>query len=176
MKSLIASREVGVFFLICMFGWFCLSHSLIAQEKLNRLVKEREILHKEWQESESQKSGIFGNRTKKDMITTHEWLSRIIEKDNQIMAELQLLKDVETATISHEKEDYKYIAQKQQNDIDILKRVLSEKEQELEKAKADLLTNERAAFLLFLTTLLAGFLYVKAKRKTKGQQVPTRSL
>lgn len=151
--------------------WIFLSHAVSAQEKLSKLVEEREKLHREWQESESQKSGIFGNRTKKDMIATQEWMSRIIQKDNQIMAELEMLKDIETTTISHEKEDYKFIAQKQQNDIGILKRALAEKELEVEKAKADGLTNEWAAFLLFLTTLLFGYLYFNAKRKTKKQPV-----
>jgi len=155
---------VGLLF----YGMF-LSVTATAQEKLTRLVEEREKLHREWQESESQKSGIFGNRTKKDMIATQEWMSRIIQKDNQIMAELEMLKDIETTTISHEKEDYKFIAQKQQNDIGILKRALAEKELEVEKAKADGLTNEWAAFLLFLTTLIFGYLYFNGKRKTKQQ-------
>ncbi|EPR66077.1 hypothetical protein ADICYQ_4775 [Cyclobacterium qasimii M12-11B] len=35
------------------------------QERLKKLIGERERLHLEWQESESRKSGIFGNRTKK---------------------------------------------------------------------------------------------------------------
>ncbi|WP_245189594.1 Clp protease ClpB [Lunatimonas salinarum] len=142
-----------------------------AQEKLKKLVEEREILHREWQESESQKTGIFGNRTKRDLIATQEWMSRIIQKDNQIMAELEMLKDIETTTISHEKEDYKFIAQKQQNDIGILKRALAEKELEVEKAKADGLTNEWAAFLLFLTTLVFGYLYFKARKIHNDQPV-----
>lgn len=136
-----------------------------AQEKLNKLVLERQQLHQQWQQSETKKSGIFGNRTKKDMVATNDWMSRIILKDNQIIEELELLKNIETTEISHEKEDYKFIAQKQQGDIGILKRSLEAKETELKEAKSKSRTNEWAAFLLFLTTSTLGYLYFTSKRK-----------
>lgn len=136
-----------------------------AQEKLNKLVLERQQLHQQWQQSETKKSGIFGNRTKKDMVATNDWMSRIILKDNQIIEELELLKNIETTEISHEKEDYKFIAQKQQGDIGILKRSLEAKETELKEAKSKARTNEWAAFLLFLSTSTLGYLYFTGKRK-----------
>jgi hypothetical protein len=138
-----------------------------AQEKLNKLVLERQQLHQQWQQSETKKSGIFGNRTKKDMVATNEWMSRIIQKDNQIMEELEMLKEIETTEISHEKEDYKFIAQKQQGDIGILKRTLESKELELKEAKSKYRTNEWAAFIFFLSTVCLGYLYFTGKRKNK---------
>ncbi|WP_232835070.1 Clp protease ClpB [Pleomorphovibrio marinus] len=155
---------VPLFLLLIMVGMPTFSHG---QEKLNRLVEEREQLHRSWQASEEQKSGIFGNRTKKDMITTNEWMERIIKKDNQIMAELEMLKNIETAEISNEKEDYKYIAQKQQHDIDVLKRSLANKEQVIAEIKASKRSYEWAVFLLSLAVLAMGILHYRKVRKSR---------
>lgn len=145
--------------------FFCLSLPLCSfgQEKLNKLLKEREILHQQWRDSESQKSGLFGNRTKKDMIATNEWLERILRKDNQIIEELEMLKKIETTEIGFEKEDYKFIAQKQEQDIGKLKRALAEKDKEILQEKSSQRTYEWASFILFLTTVIFGYLYYKAR-------------
>lgn len=154
-------RWLLVFFLILLF----LPRYGFTQEKLNKLVTERQQLHQQWQQSEQKKSGLFGNRTKKDMIGTNDWMARIIQKDNQIIEELEMLNKIETTEISHEREDYKFIAQKQQGDINILKRSIATKEQELEDAKKKHRTTEWAAFILFLSTVGLGFLYVNTRRK-----------
>lgn len=154
-------RGTFLFFIVLLFFF----QYATAQEKLNKLVLERQQLHQQWQQSESKKSGIFGNRTKKDMVATNEWMSRIIQKDNQIMEELEMLKKIETTEISHEKEDYKFIAQKQQGDIGILKRSLESKELELKEAKTKYRTNEWAAFILFVSTVTLGYLYFTGSRK-----------
>src|SRR5690554_5347089 len=119
--------------------FFCLLLPLwaIGQEKLNKLVSERQLLHQQWREAEDRKSGIFGNRTKKDMIATNEWLERIVQKDNQIMAELEMLKNIETTEISYEKDDYKFIAQKQEQDIGKLKRALADMEERVGEEKSN---------------------------------------
>ncbi len=146
-----------------------LPFSSFAQEKLNKLVEEREKLHRSWQASEEQKSGIFGNRTKKDMITTNEWMERIIKKDNQIMAELEMLKNIETAEISHEKEDYKYIAQKQQHDINALKRSLMGKDEEIAAIKASKRGYEWAVFWLGLAVVALSVVHYRKVKQNRGE-------
>jgi len=136
----------------------------VAQEKLNKLLRERETLHQEWQASESKKSGLFGSRNKKDMRATNEWMDRIIRKDNQIMQELEMLKDIQTTEISYEKDDYKYVAQKAEADIVKLKRALSEKDDAIRKAKDEKRSYEWTTLLFFLSTLVLGFLYYRKKR------------
>jgi len=138
--------------------------ALFGQEKLNKLVTERQKLHQQWQQSESQKSGIFGNRTKKDMIATHEWMERIIQKDNQIMEELEMLKEIETAEIGFEKDDYKFIAQKQEQDIGKLKQALADKDEEIAEEKSNKRTYEWMTFIFFLTSVTLAILYYKARK------------
>ncbi len=145
--------------------FFCLllPLTILGQEKLNKLVTERQSLHQQWRDSESRKSGIFGNRTKKDMIATNEWLERIVQKDNQIIEELEMLKKIETTEIGFEKDDYKFIAQKQEQDIGKLKRALAEKDKEIAAQKSNKRTYEWTTFIFFLTTTTLGYLYYKVR-------------
>lgn len=146
-KSSMNNRTV--YFLGLVVWLMTLPYLAVAQEKLNRMLRERESLHQEWQASESKKSGLFGNRTKKDMEATNEWMGRIIQKDNQIMEELEMLKDIQTTEISYEKEDYKYIAQKAEEDIVKLKRALQEKGNDILQEKENKRTYEWTTLVFF---------------------------
>ncbi len=132
--------------------------------KLERMVQERDQLHSEWKTSESKKSGVFGNRTKKDMIETNEWLERILSKDNQIMNELRMAGSIETTTISQEKDDYKSITLKLERDVQALKRALAEKDKEIESRQNDRRTIEWASAIFFLSTVLLGYWVYRLKR------------
>jgi hypothetical protein len=135
-----------------------------SQAKLENLLAERDKMHREWKAAESKKSGIFGNRTKKDMIETHDWMARIIQKDNQIMEELKMLSEIEKTEITYEKNDYKFISQKQEREIAILKRALAEKDQVVEEKKSDKRTYEWTTLIFFLSTLAFGYLYFKRRK------------
>lgn len=138
----------------------------MGQAKLEKLISEREIRINQWNDSEDQKSGIFGNRTKKDMIETNSWLQRIINKDNQIMEELKLLSSIESAELGQEKEDYKSIAFRCEEQVQILKRVISEKELEIDAAKQEKRPLEWASLILFLTSLAIGLWLYRVKKAT----------
>lgn len=146
-------------FLLC----FLIPALAFSQQKLEKLVGERKQLHEQWKASESKKSGIFGHRTKKDMIETNNWLERIVQKDNQIIDELELLKNIETTEIKYENEDYKFIAQKQEQDIGKLKRALIEKDEQIEAEKSNKRTYEWTTLIFFITNIILGYLFYKSK-------------
>lgn len=135
------------------------------QAKLEKLLEERDRMHREWKSSESKKSGIFGNRTKKDMIETNEWMQRIIHKDNQIMDELQMLSEIEKTEITYEKNDYKFISQKQEREIGVLKRALQEKDETIKDKASNKRAYEWTTFIFFLSTVLLGYLHWKKRKK-----------
>lgn len=147
---------------------FCLAFLVVsesfAQEKLKKLVDERDALHQAWKASEAKKTGIFGNRTKKDMVETHGWMERIIDKDNLIMEELKLLRDIEKTEITYEKNDYKFISQKQEREIATLKKVLAEKDLEMQERQKSTRTYEWTTLIFFVSTLLLGFAYSRKRR------------
>ncbi|GHB29970.1 hypothetical protein GCM10008106_08530 [Mongoliitalea lutea] len=127
-------------------------------------MKERERMHEEWKVSESKKTGIFGNRTKKDMIETHEWMARIIQKDNQIMEELKLLNEIEKTEITYEKNDYKFIVQKQEREIAILKRALEAKDENTNKSTTSI-GEILWKFLIIFSFIAIGYLVYVRKVK-----------
>lgn len=151
-----------IILLVCLA--FLLVSESFAQEKLKKLVEERESLHQAWKVSESKKTGIFGNRTKKDMVETHGWMERIIDKDNLIMEELKLLRDIEKTEITYEKNDYKFISQKQEREIATLKKALAEKDLEMQEKQKSTRTYEWTTLIFFVSTLLLGFAYSRKRR------------
>lgn len=132
--------------------------------KLERMVQERDQLHAEWRTSESKKSGIFGNRTKKDMIETNEWLERIVAKDNQIMDELRMIGSIETTVISQEKDDYKSITLKLEQDVQALKRAVAERDKEIDNKLLERRSFEWATLIFFLSTLGLGYWVYRLKK------------
>ncbi|WP_291784285.1 Clp protease ClpB [Cecembia sp.] len=151
--------------LICLLVCFPLYG--MAQAKLENLLSERDRMHREWKASESKKSGIFGNRTKKDMIETNAWMERIIQKDNQVMDELRMLNEIQTTEITYEKNDYKFISQKQEREIAILKRALAEKDLSVEEKKSDKRTYEWTTLIFFLSTMTFAYLFYRQKKTVK---------
>ncbi|WP_339867882.1 Clp protease ClpB [uncultured Algoriphagus sp.] len=136
------------------------------QAKLEKMVQDRDALTQQWKESESKKSGIFGNRTKKDMIETNDWLERIIAKDNLIMDELRMIGDIETTTATQTGEDYKAIAFKQEKDVQALKRAVAEREKSIEKMLSARRTFEWTTTIFFMSTLGLGYwVYISKKRR-----------
>ncbi|REG84686.1 Clp protease ClpB [Algoriphagus antarcticus] len=131
------------------------------QAKLEKMVQDRDALTQQWKDSESKKSGIFGNRTKKDMIETNEWLERIVQKDNLIMDELRMIGDIETTTATQTGEDYKAIAFKQERDVQALKRAVAERDNQIEEKLAQRRTFEWISLILFLITLGLGIVVYK---------------
>lgn len=132
--------------------------------KLERMVQERDQLHGQWRSSESKKSGIFGNRTKKDMVETNEWLERIVTKDNQIMDELRMIGSIETTVISQEKDDYKSITLKLEQDVQALKRAVAERDKQIEEKLSERRTFEWTTLIFFLSTAGLGLWIYKMKK------------
>jgi hypothetical protein len=153
---------------IILLVWLILPSISFGQAKLEKLVGEMDRMHAEWKASESKKSGIFGKRTKKDMIETHEWMSRIIQKDNQIMDELRLLGEIEKTEITYEKNDYKFISQKQEREIALLKRALQEKDELTQVKIADKRAYEWTTLIFFLGTVTFAYLFYKQKKILKA--------
>ena len=154
------------FYVLSLFLFVALSYSGFAQAKLEKLINEREQLIAQWNDSESKKSGLLGNRTKKDMIETNDWLKRILSKDNQIMEELELLSSIESAELGQAKDDYKSIAFRCEEQVQILKRVISEKELDIDSAKQEKRPLEWASLILFLTSLALGLWLYRVKKAT----------
>lgn len=139
------------------FSFFNLQVSEAGDAKLQLMIQERDQLQAQWKESESKKSGIFGNRTKRDMLGTNEWLERILAKDNQIMDELRMIGSIESSVLDQEKDDYQAIAFRLENQLQALKRAVAKKDLEIQSKLSERRTFEWISLILFLTCLGLGF-------------------
>ncbi|MEA5458356.1 hypothetical protein VB796_04870 [Arcicella sp. LKC2W] len=96
------------------------ANTLFAQEEINKLTLERETLYRQYKETESLSTGLFGNRSKDDLQTTIDALNEIIKKDNEILDELK-----------HIQEDSKIEFTNKYNDLIHQNNELSDKNREL---------------------------------------------
>lgn len=151
-----------------LFFFFISSSMAFAQAKLEMMVQERDQLHAQWKASENKKTGVFGNRTKKDMVETNQWLERIVVKDNLIIDELRLSGAIENTTISQEKEDYKSITLKLEQDVQALKRAVADRDKQIEEKAAERRTFEWVSLILFWVCLGLGYWAYKQRDKIKN--------
>lgn len=151
-----------------LFFFFISSSMAFAQAKLEMMVQERDQLHAQWKASENKKTGIFGNRTKKDMVETNQWLERIVVKDNLIIDELRLSGAIENTSISQEKEDYKSITLKLEQDVQALKRAVADRDKQIEEKVRERRTFEWVSLILFWICLGLGYWAYKQRAKIKN--------
>jgi len=150
--------------IVLLFSFFSFQVPEAGEAKLQLMIQDRDQLQAQWKESEAKKSGIFGNRTKKDMIETNEWLERILAKDNQIMDELRMIGSIESSVLGQEKEDYKTISFRLENQVQALKRGLAEKDLEISEKLSERRTFEWASFILFIACLTMGIWIYRLKK------------
>lgn len=152
---------LGIFLLLLNF--YPPQISEVGQAKLQKMVEDRDALTQEWKDSESKKSGIFGNRTKKDMTETNIWLERILKKDNLIMDELRMINSIGSTTAVQTGDSYKAIALKQEQDIQKLQRRIKVMESEQSKNASDDRTFQWISFLLAISLATLGYIYYKLR-------------
>jgi tRNA U34 5-carboxymethylaminomethyl modifying enzyme MnmG/GidA len=155
---------LGIFLVLLNFSPLQLTE--VGQAKLQRMVEERDVLTQEWKESESKKSGIFGNRTKKDMIETNNWFERILKKDNLIMDELRMINSIGSTAAVQTGDSYKAIALKQEQDIQKLQRKIDNMESAGAKNVSENRTFQWISFLLSICLVTIGYYYYKLRFKS----------
>ena len=100
--------------LLIILLFFSVQASVFGQTKEERkelmmIVEERQKLFDLYSETVAKKSGIFGNKTKNDLRTTHEKLKDIIALDNKILNRLKQMlsyRNFEKQTMSYDMSQY----------------------------------------------------------------------
>lgn len=99
------------------------------------------------------------------MIETNGWLERILAKDNQIMDELRMIGSIETTVIGQEKEDYKTISFRLENQVQALKRAVAERDEQIKEKLTERRTFEWTTFILFVISISLGIYIYRQRRK-----------
>ncbi|MFT4033202.1 MAG: hypothetical protein QM669_12335 [Siphonobacter sp.] len=72
---------------------------------LNLRMNQRELLYKEWAENQKERNAFFGGQSKNDLRAIIETLTKIVQKDNEIIAEVNRLKQFEVTELKRRQTD-----------------------------------------------------------------------
>ena len=100
--------------------------------ELQRLLKERKDHFQEYSQAADQRSGIFGNKTKRDLEQSREILFNIVKTDNHILEELDRAisnRGMAKADYSFEETSYKQTIEQLSQATDTLNKQLEAQKQ-----------------------------------------------
>jgi hypothetical protein len=103
--------------LVFILLFFSAKADLMEKERLKELLNERKEKFQSYFSSIDKRSGIFGNKTKKDILQSNEVLVAIVKTDNNIISVLNRALDYK----SFEKTSFSYDKLEQDKQIDDLK-------------------------------------------------------
>lgn len=72
---------------------------------LTVLIGQRAKLYRAWSANQAERNALFGGQSKKDLRRIITTLEQILDKDNQILAELSRLKEQETTELRRKNSD-----------------------------------------------------------------------
>ena len=101
------TRTITFIILLCSFPVFCFAqkNNLKDRKDLQNLLQERKTKFDSYTSSLEKRSGIFGNKTKKDILASNEVLINIVETDNLIISTLYRVVDLRNLETSNTKFD-----------------------------------------------------------------------
>lgn len=141
------------------------------RNKINDLLKDRSSKFSQYDNSLTQRSGIFGLKTKKDMQASNDILTQIVLTDNNIFDELKVLLDYK----DFEKKEVEHRAETVEGRIERFQSTITRLQQENDRLKAEIETRKKRAdgltsYLIFAILALTGSLIyafrLKKLRKT----------
>lgn len=140
------------------------------RNELLKLVEVRQELFDRYSASLKKKSGIFGQKTKNDLRTTHDKLKNIVEVDNKIMTRLRQLLDYtkfEKQTMSYDVNQYSEQLRNFERNQDTLVKQLAQLEKENTLLNKSVSKTGRWIYFLmgFLLAMVLAYIYRKRVRQ-----------
>lgn len=141
--------------------------------KINQLLKERSDRFGKYDESLTQRSGIFGWQTKKDIKNSNEILREVVLTDNNIFKELKVLMDYKDLQNQQKVELAGNAEQRVENYMRSIKK-LQDQNVKLRTAAAKIEKGKNlyVYIIIFLILIIAGGLYFFNKKiKSYGKSL-----
>ncbi|SIN96107.1 hypothetical protein SAMN05444394_2537 [Algoriphagus halophilus] len=147
-----------------LFFWvFLLPFQIIAQVPVENLLKERQYLLYQLQETKRNTASMMELALESRPSSEGRLAMQIIEKDNAIIQKLQLSDRIDHSSILSENEQYKTITLSQEQDIQKLKNALTQKGYEVNASRLGKRKFELATLIFFIGTITFGWLFVRDK-------------
>jgi hypothetical protein len=141
------------------------------KEKLKQLINERKEKFDTYFSSIEKRSGIFGNKTKKDLLQSNKVLVEIVKTDNNIISVLNRaldFKSFEKTNFNYDKlEQDRKIQELSINNDRLLIELKSAKEKEMDMNGSNILLKITALIEFFLLAFIFYSNYKRRKLKTQ---------
>ncbi len=149
------------FFLVYLFSFQSIAQSTnVEREQLIKLLEERRTKFDAYAVAAEKHSGIFGNKTKKDMQKSNEVLTEIVETDNRIISVLNRTVDFK----NFEKTNLNYNVQENSDRISNLLHSVDTLQKQLLKIKTDKTVldkkNDRFRYFTLIAAALVSVLFI----------------
>jgi len=132
--------------------------------KVNALLQERSTKFGQYDESLTQRSGIFGWQTKKDIKNSNEILRQVVLTDNNIFKELKILMDYKDL----QNQQKVAVADHSQERIEAYMHTIKKLQDQNAQLKEDLAKNNKGSLstyiIAFLILVMAGGFYFFNKK------------
>lgn len=147
---------------------FCTAQTPTDRERMNKILKERIEKFGSYTESLEKRSGIFGNKTKKDIVKSNEILIAIVKLDNALIAVLNNKLDYRTFETTSYNYDKVTLEERVKNLSEINDMLSSKLDSTTKSLKLLSATNTRKSsynYLLLFILVLAGVYILALRRK-----------
>jgi hypothetical protein len=152
------------------------SAQIFAQsDKMTALLAERAELYANWKDALDQKSGIFGNQSKADLLEVSEVLKKIIRKDNEILDELESSQTHEYQQLQEKYNDLLQTSERLETSKNNFEKKLNEQKEyqksnfnQIERAEGDKILMGLLAFIALIILLIMYSKMAGLKRKVKA--------
>jgi hypothetical protein len=140
--------------------------------ELQKLLKERKDRFEAYANSADERSGIFGNKTKKDLEKSREILLQIVKTDNNILLELDRAishRGMAKADYSVDEASYKQTIDRLTQASDTLNSQLIAAKESNATIQKKLSTQQWMIYLSIAIIVVLFFVIIQSKRKQKSQ-------
>lgn len=107
------------------------------RKKVNTLLQERSDRFSQYYQSLENKSGIFGNQTKKDVRRSNDILTEIVQADNEILKQTKVLVDYRVNAEKQIKEQAQEVSHQSDNRINGYMQTVNKLRSQNEDVKAE---------------------------------------
>jgi ATP-dependent Zn protease len=153
---------------------------LLADDKLDQLLKERKVLYRDFEYYKSQKSSFWGTQSKKDMKKAIDVLKKIIIKDNEVIKQINVQhtrRNVQTIAKTQVSQDFASELEYDNNRLKLLlDKTTFDYNRLLEEAddikSGNIIVNSMMFFLVILITCLVFYIF-KLRQRLKIEREET---
>lgn len=141
------------------------------ERDIHKLIQNRQELFSQYADQIKKRSGIFGSQSKRDIKKSADILHSIIEKDNEIIREMERMLEKRQMQYLDEGVDRENAQQKNRKIISIIDRLKLENDEMMEENRKLRMAKKFSNFYTIVASAVAAvLLFIILRRKYGGEK------